>query len=76
MPPSRFVRTLTSTEVLSLLELLGRTSNSYSVSRQQAAHQESISDRQLQLRTASPFPPALGAVLGVVAQVAPLAERR
>ena len=76
MSPSGFVRTLTSTGALSPLELLDRTSASYSVSRQQAAHQGGVSDRQRQLRTAGPFPPALGAVLSVVAEVAPLAECR
>ena len=43
---------------------------------QQAVHQRVVSDRQRQLRAAGPFPPALGAVLRVVAEVAPLAERR
>ena len=41
-----------------------------------AAHQTGVSDRQRQLRAAGPFPPALGAVLSVVAEVTPLAECR
>ena len=43
---------------------------------QDGGHQTGVSDRQCQLRTASSFPLALGAVLGVVSVVASLAECR
>ena len=59
-----------------LLEFLDQASASHSVARQQAAYQMGVSDCQRQLRAAGSFPPALGAVLGVVSEVASLAECR